>query len=133
MRGTTSIEGRTMAIIRIIKSVFSIAFWRTAALFRRNRKIEGASTERLRTFFSDPVNFRDKSIDELVQELGIWQGYDDWDWGRFFYTWRRRGFCVTVATQGSSIRYVVFANPRDEYGSEDMIWERPESNEADQE
>jgi len=117
-----------VAITRILKGALAIVFWRLATFFARSRKIEGASAEVLRTYFSDSANFSDKSIEQLVQELGWWQEDDDWDFGRFFYTWIRPGFCVTVAVRSGKIHYVVFARSRDQYGSDDMVWQRQESN-----
>jgi hypothetical protein len=114
-----------MPITRIVKAISSLVFWRAATLFARRRKIEGASTEMLRTYFGNPDNFCDKPINKLVKELGWWQKFDDWDLGRHDYIWLRPDLRVTVGTRGDTIAFVVYGNPMDRHGLDELIWKRP--------
>jgi hypothetical protein len=70
------------------------------------------STEMLETYFRI-TSLAGRHIDDVVADVGTWNQYDDWDWGRVVYEWKRPGLRVSVATQSGSIRKVAFLSQND--------------------
>jgi hypothetical protein len=92
------------------------------------------STETLKTFFGTPANFANRYIDELVDEIGPWQHYDNWDLGRFIYEWDCAEVRIRVITQSDYVACVEFLDPGDpgRFGTVvETVWERPQQNEGD--
>jgi hypothetical protein len=86
------------------------------------------TAEALVNYFRNPDNYALQDIKKLVGDVGQWQEYDDWDWGRFVYEWRRPNLRVRVITQSDCVRCVELLAPTDisRMGScLEIIWEHP--------
>lgn len=75
--------------------------------------IRKASADEIRAYFKDAARLRDTPINATAAQLGPWDAYDDWDWGRQIYEWNRRGLRVMVSTQGGQICKVALLDPTD--------------------
>lgn len=69
--------------------------------------------DEIRAYFVDAHRLRYSPISETVACLGPWDSYDDWDWGRVIYEWKRPGLRVMVMTQSDYIRKVAVLDPKD--------------------
>ena len=86
----------------------------------------GPTAAELSVFFADPANFANLDTKQLFARLGPSHQFDDWDWGRFVYTWKSRGLWVRVGIQGNShINYVVFTSRHNKKTIEKVAWQRP--------
>ena len=85
-------------------------------------------------FFRNPDNFSDKDIETITKIIGPWDCYDDWDWGRVPYEWRRKDLRLVVMTQGGCINSVMLLDPNDlsrfDSAVIEVLWERYPSEDA---
>lgn len=63
--------------------------------------------------FENAQSLKFQPISATVDKIGPWDEYDDWDWGRLIFEWRRPNLRVMVSTQGGYIRKVVLLDPSD--------------------
>ena len=75
---------------------------------------ERATAEEIQAYFANAERLRFQPIEETVACIGEWDNYDDWDWGRIVYDWRRPTIRVMVLTQSGSIRKILLLDPADD-------------------
>jgi hypothetical protein len=87
-----------------------------------------ATEDEIRLFFASTSNFVSVPIDDIFSILGRPLEYDDWDWGRLVYEWKRPALRMRVITRGGVVMYVAELDPQDtsRYGTTLVeIWGDP--------
>jgi hypothetical protein len=80
----------------------------------------------LEVFFRDPANFQPgMRIAAIIYAVGPYDVEEDWDWGRWFYEWRRKSIRVLVKTKSAYVKGIALLDP--ESGSIiESLWQCPE-------
>lgn len=68
--------------------------------------------EALEAYFRNTSNFHaGMRTQDIVKVMGDFDEYDDWDWGRLVYEWRRPHFRVRVCTDADAVVVVEALSP----------------------
>jgi hypothetical protein len=87
-----------------------------------------ATEDEIRRFFANTSNFVNVPIEDIFAILGRPLEYDDWDWGRLAYEWKRPTLRMRMIARGGVAMYVAELDPQDtsRYGATLVeIWGDP--------
>jgi hypothetical protein len=115
-----------VAIWVLICSLCCIVFPRLTPKLKM--PVTALPVDALTKYFRNPENYAQQNIEKLTADIGQWQSYDDWDWGRLIYEWHRQNFRVRVTAQSGCVNCVELldASDKSRFGTMlETIWEQP--------
>jgi|UniRef100_A0A7C3DPG2 predicted SpoU family rRNA methylase len=71
------------------------------------------SEETICAFFSRWDNYVELSLEDIIERIGPFTQYDDWDWGREVYDWKRPNLRIRVVMRGGYVKAVEELDPQD--------------------